>query len=372
MNRWTLMGSGLLSVTLVAGTACANQDEYLNKPDQPYQNQPNQAQPYQPPEYQPPQYQSPQYQAPPPTSQRPSQPMPQAERPSQPSQPETVPPPALPPQAERTPQAGASNVADVAQMTRMAQAHINEAIAAIERGDTARADQLLAESARMLRQLYAGTPGVHLVRQIDRADARLRTGTDQEQPRGAELGPLAAQVKQAAYLDPRVGARIKDAQSRSSEGDNDGARASLHLAREALVSDVALLPIEEAYVRVEAARTDLREGHREIAERLLRSTPMVLEEVQMEKPLVPVRFDLRSAAVAAEQGNWPRARELVDQAAGRLDTLDTTGDPRLVQEIRPLSEKVDQLRDRIDGGNKPRPRELRELAQHTHLTGTCG
>jgi hypothetical protein len=165
------------------------------------------------------------------------------------------------------------------------------------------------------------------------------------------------------YMDPEVVANVNKAQSQAKSGDSRAAEESLRLARQKLVSDVALLPIEDAYSRVVAARSELQAGRRENALQLLQGVPVVIAQVQVSAPLVPARFDLRAAAAAAEDNNWQRAEQLVGQAEKQLQDVSATGGSA-AKNIKPLAERADKLQARMRSSNqKPKPREIRALAE---------
>ena len=188
-----------------------------------------------------------------------------------------------------------------------------------------------------------------------------------------ELAPLVAEVQRlAVYLDPEVVARVREAQQRANAGDQQGAFDSLRMARQALAADIALLPVEDAYARVAAARAELQRGQVEFAQRLLASVPIAIARLEASAPLVPIRFDLRAAAAAAEQGSWERARMFVGRASNHLQALRSFAgveEPGFARAISSLTERVNTLQQRIAAGARPSPGEIRDLAQRTRYVG---
>lgn len=167
-------------------------------------------------------------------------------------------------------------------------------------------------------------------------------------------------------MDPEVTAQVEEAERQLKKGDQKAAEQQLRLARQRLAADVALLPIEDAYARVQAARGELRDGHPAQAQRLLRNVPVLITHLQTTAPLVPVRFNLRAAAMAAEKGEWDRAKELVGQATRSLEQVAAAPAPsELDKELKPIVDRAKKLQSRLDKGQKPRPKEMRDLARQT-------
>jgi hypothetical protein len=110
-----------------------------------------------------------------------------------------------------------------------------------------------------------------------------------------------------------------------------------------------------------AARVELEAGRQQNALQLLQKLPVVLTEVQVSAPLVPVRFNIRAAAAAAEAKDWQRAQDLLAQADTQLDQVVSSG--QVGKELRPVADRTDKMRARMESGNKPKPREIRALAE---------
>lgn len=269
-------------------------------------------------------------------------------------------------------------------LARRATASIAGADRALARRDDVQARASLQDAARSLRALYAGAPGAALERRIDALTSRLSgaEGASGPPPASAEehgstpdagtgsgaagerYAPLFSSIRdEAVYLDPEVAAGTDRAEQQLEQGDRQGATDELRIARAQLVDDVGLLPIEDAYARVLAAREELDRGDRASAERLLAGTPIVLAQVSARAPLVPVASSLRAAADAAMQGDDDRASELVDRASSDLRQLERQASLPAAATIRPLADRVRQVQDAMRSGREPAPDELDALAQ---------
>jgi len=272
---------------------------------------------------------------------------------------------------------GSAQTANEVEQTKRILAHLDAATRAIQQGDTKQAGDLLDQTATTLRSLYENVPGRSVLNSMNTqqkasshtADAGTggkasATGNSTTGGKTNEIyAPIAATVaEQSVYLDPQVVANVKKAESQAHAGNEQAAQSSLKLAREGLVADIALLPVEDAYSRVLAARSELEAGRRENALQLLQNVPIVLSEVQMSAPLVPAQFDLRAAAAAAEKQDWQRAQQLVGEAQKRLDEVTSTGG-KAGSAIQPLAQRADKLETRLrSSSQKPKAAEIRALA----------
>ena len=326
---------------------------------------------------------------------------------------------------QQTEQRGEEQWGEVTQDARQAMTQIQTAIGALERDDDRAARQALDQSAEKLRNIYAMGP-MEVVGELDRVSMEHRkqmegpqrgqqmdpgiqrqageeengqlqpqTGQQgqqgegmepqaggqrpgaqqQRQPgqmqqgqmqQGVDFAPLMTTVQRyRLYLDPEAVAGIEQAQQRHQKGDHKAAQERLVKARERLVMDMALLPVEDAYARVMAARAELEEGNRDQALRLLRNVPVLMTQVETSAPLVPVRFQLRAAAMAAEQNDWQRAHQLVDRANQQFQQLLGQADQRVAQEMRPIGRQLGELEQQLQAGRRPQPRQFREIAQRT-------
>lgn len=253
------------------------------------------------------------------------------------------------------------------EQAQQVMAHADAAISAIRRDDRSTANQLLGTMATTLRGLYEDVPGRKVLGQMGQAAQPAAGPSGAAGGGGAEQAapgyvPLMAEIQtQSVYLDPQVVAKVEQAQKQAEGGDAQAAQQSLRLARDQMVADIALLPVEDAYSRVLAARAELEAGRKQNALQLLQNLPVVLAEVQVSAPLVPVRFNLRAAAAAAEAKNWERAQALLSQAETQLDSVVSSGQG--AKELRPIADKAEKIRTRMESGNKPKPREIRALAE---------
>lgn len=249
----------------------------------------------------------------------------------------------------------AQQQSQVASKAQTAVEHLTAATTAIQQDNIQKANKELDSATGTLRTLYDKAPGSGLVSGMDTATT------------AGDLAPIVAQVRQeAVYMDPQVVAGTEQAQERMKSGDKEAASEKLRLARQTLVADVALLPVEDAYARVMAAQAELQQGHKDRALRLLQNVPITIEQVSVAAPMVPVRFNLRAAAAAVEAGKWKTAQQLVGEAANTLQRIkQNVTDSSVAQEIQPLASKVQDMEKRMDSNNKPKPQELVQLAQQT-------
>lgn len=238
--------------------------------------------------------------------------------------------------------------------------HITSAQQALGNRDTTAAQRSLDAAANALRQLYDGVPGKQLMSALGgKGDI--------------DLAPIFSTMRSTSvFVDPAVVAQVEEAKKRADKGDQAAAQEQLRLARSSLAADIALLPVESAYAYVVAAQSELRNGQTARATELLRNVPLVMEHVTMTAPLVPVRFDLRAAAAAAEANDWTRAGELVESAKQDLQQLASSpvADQQEQKMLQSLAKKVTDIDRRIDSGKKPQPREIRDLAKQTRPAST--
>ena len=270
-----------------------------------------------------------------------------------PAEPGTEPEPS-PMGAQETP---GMDLAQATELSRSALVHIMAASAAIERQQNDEASRALDAAAGSLRQLYGAVPAGTVLSQL---------GTN-EPGEPMDLAPVVSEVQaQSVWMDPEVVANVEEAQRQMEKGNQAAAEQKLLLAREKLVADVALLPLEDAYARVQAARAELRDGRPEYAARLLEGVPLAIQHIQVATPIVPVRFNLRAAAAAAEEGNWDKAGELVNQATATLNEMAAApGSDEMKKDMESLAKRAERLNSRLEQGRKPRPTEMRDLARRT-------
>lgn len=263
---------------------------------------------------------------------------------------------------------GSQSAPEVMKITQTAMTHIRAAQTAIDRNNIKAAKTALQKSENELERLY-DTPALSAF--LNEIDEVLRTADGQKPAvKPLDLAPLSASLTTyQAYVDPDVVAGIKDAQERAKRGDVEGAREALHLARNRVALDVAFLPVEEAYVRVLAAQQALDAGDKKVASRMLAQLPIMVTEVQVSRPLVPLRFKLHAAAEAAEAGNWKRSQQLVSEVNQELQGLERmSGKAKAASELTAIADDVEKLQKRMTGDNRPSADEIRQLAERTKPT----
>lgn len=258
---------------------------------------------------------------------------------------------------------------EVMNLTQQAMTHIAAAEQALDKGDKTAAKSALNRSEQVLKRLYDTPPLQAMLNELDEAINALSG----EKPalEALDLAPLSASVTSyQAYIDPDVVAGVNQAQQKQKQGDAKGTEEALRMARNRVAVDVALLPVEEAYVRVLGAQQALQKGDTQTASRLLSNVPIVVGEVQIRQPLVPVRFSLNAAAEAAEAKNWDRANALLNQANQQVQQLESAAkDPELKQELMPISNDLQRMTRQARAGTNLQPNQIRELAKRTRSIG---
>jgi hypothetical protein len=323
-----------------------------------------------------------------PAEQPPDRPLPPQQQPAQPRDPQQMPQQPPDPQQQRDPQQQPPAATDPAQpqrtsaevmkITEQATTHITAAQAALARGDKKAAKQALDQSGRALKKLYDAPELSALLNQMDETIASIEgegEGKAGKKPRQAieklDLAPLSATVRRhQLYLDPSVAAGIDEAAARAKQGDARATADALRLARNRIVVDMAFLPVEDAYVRVLAAQEAIDRGDMKQARQFLHGIPIVIAELQLSTPLVPVRFKLNAAALAAEQGNWDRSRTLVREATSELQAIERASkDTPAAREVSAFVDDVEQLGRQMGSQPRPQPQQIRELAKRTQDLG---
>ncbi len=244
--------------------------------------------------------------------------------------------------------------------SQAALSHIESAQQALQKGDDTKAKEALTASRTELERLYIANPASPTLKALDKA----AQGTEN----GLDLAPLMSDVStRQIYLDPKLVAGIKDADSKAKAGDKMGAQDQLRLAREQLVADMAFLPVEDAYARVLASKELLDGNQREQAQRMLKDVSIAMTSASVGAPLVAARFDLRTAAAAVEAKNWSEVRSLLDSAANRLREVSSASvsGSKAKAALDPIAGEAEKLQKRVDGGEKPSASELRALAEKT-------
>jgi hypothetical protein len=259
--------------------------------------------------------------------------------------------------------------AEVMRITQQALGHIGDAVAALDKGNTAAAKKALARGEQALEPLY-DTPA--LIAVLNEIDEAIATVQNKEQTlRTLDLAPLAASVgTYRAWVDPSVAARIDEAKASAKKGDAKATMDALRLARNRMAIDIAFLPVEEAYMRIGAAQHALADGDTKHAKHLLRTLPIVVSEVQLSTPLVPVRFKLNAAALAAEEGNWTRSQTLLREATKEMRDVEKLSKGMTIRaEASALVDDLEELERKMNSDARPQPREIREAAQRTRDLG---
>jgi hypothetical protein len=249
---------------------------------------------------------------------------------------------------------------DEMQQAQQALEAIVAAQQALAKHDRDAARERLDEAERRLEPLYDTPPLAALLNELEEA-----IGTAQGS-RPMDLAPLAGVAReQRIYIEPEAYADIAQAEKFARDRQLDAAAEKLRAARQRIGVSVAFLPVEEAYVRVLAARALLTTGDTDDAARILGTLPVIMEDVRLSAPLVPVRFDLQAAAAAAEEKNWTRAGTLLLTARTRIDGVLAASPPAELQKtLRTVRSDIDRLHRQVVGeGRKPAPGKIRDLAQ---------
>ena len=124
----------------------------------------------------------------------------------------------------------------------------------------------------------------------------------------------------------------------------------------------------DAGLRVLAAQQALSSGDLDSARSLLRNLPIIVGEMQVSTPLVPVRFKLHAAAEAADAKQWDRTRALLKEANQTVQRLETlAGDAELRADITAIGDDLDRMSKQTA---TPRADQIRELAKRTRDLGS--
>lgn len=259
--------------------------------------------------------------------------------------------------------------AEVMRITQQALAHIGEAVTALDKGNSTAAKKALEQASQVIEPLYDTPLMVAILNELDEAIASVQN--KQQTLKALDLAPLAASVATyRTWVDPSVATRIDEAKAGVKKGDAKATMEALRLARNRMAIDLAFLPVEEAYLRISAAQHALDEGEAKRAKHLLQTLPIVVSEVSISTPLVPVRFKLNAAAMAAEEGNWTRSQTLLREATKEMRDVEKLlkGKP-IGADASALVDDLEKLDREIDAKDHPQPREIRELAKRTRDLG---
>ena len=259
--------------------------------------------------------------------------------------------------------------AEVMKITQQTMAHVRSAIGALDKKDNAAAKRALAKAQQTLAPLYDTPIAVAILNELDEAIASVQLG--QQTLKALDLAPLAASVSRyQVWMDPTVAAKIDEARTSAGQGDADTTVDALRMARNRAAMDLAFLPVEEAYMRIAGAQHALGEGDAVLAKKLLNTLPIFVAEVGLSTPLVPVRFNLNAAALAAEEGNWKRSRMLLREATAQMkDVEKRSKGTGLGTDASALVGDLEALDKRIGTDQRPDPAAIRQLAKRTRDLG---
>jgi hypothetical protein len=257
----------------------------------------------------------------------------------------------------------------VMAITQQALGHISDAVAALDKGNTAAATTALDKGQRVLQPLYDTPALIAVLNELDEAIASVQS----KQPalKALDLAPLAASLASyQEWVDPSIAARIDEAKTSAKKGDTKATMEALRLARNRVAIDIAFLPVEEAYIRISAAQHALDDGDAKRAKQLLRTLPIVVSEVQLSTPLVPVRFKLNAAALAAEAQNWKRSQALIREAVKEMRDVEKASKRMShAADASALVDDLEKLDRKMSSEARPQPQEIRDLAQRTRDLG---
>lgn len=250
--------------------------------------------------------------------------------------------------------------AQVAQRAELAARDLAAAERALAAGDEEAARTALGAATSTLATLLAEAPGAALATELGGVAAALQL-PDAD---GAALRSLAAEVRaMEPVLPPAAVTRVADAAARMEAGDADAATRALLEARELLLVDLALLPIEQAFARSRAALAELDAGDPARALALVQGVPAAIAQTRGEAPLVSTRLRLRAAAHHAAQREWVEAEALLNEASDALADVRATAGPPLARRIDALGARIAALRETIAGGHFPPAARFRQVAE---------
>lgn len=273
--------------------------------------------------------------------------------------------PALPRRAEAAPADDAWRrllAPDLEVSTRAEQAaqHLAAAERALAQDDVEGAEGALQNAAQSLQAILSEGPGAALASELGERAAELALP---DSP-GADLRPLVAQVRALEPVLPQeVIPLVTDAQRQLERGDRAAAARSLLGARAWIASDLALLPVEQAFARTRAALAEVQAGNLQLARDLVQGVPPAMAELRTAAPLVPVRLRLRAAAYQAQQRNWAQAEMLLNEAGNELVAMRDGASPVLARRIDSLAAQVGVLQERLAAGTQPSSARIRRVAE---------
>ena len=268
--------------------------------------------------------------------------------------------------SEKSPKSTKLTTNEVMQLTQQAMTHISAAQQALTNNKIADAKSALDKSKQALDRLYDTPPVTALLNEFDEALNALRGKSPALET--LDLAPLTARISSyTAYVDPEVLAGVENAKQRAKQGDAKGTEEALRLARDRVAIDMAFVPVEEAYVRVRAAQQALQDGDTKEALSLIRHIPVFVADMQLSRPLVPIRADLQAAAAAAEANQPDRSRKLLQNANAQMQQLKSaTKSSELTSQLAPIANDLSELAKQ----QKPQATQIRELAKRTRSVGS--
>jgi hypothetical protein len=255
---------------------------------------------------------------------------------------------------------------EVMQLTQQAMTNIDAAQQALKDNKVDAAKSALTKSKQALDRLYDTPPVTALLNEFDEALNALSGKKPALET--LDLAPLSARISSyTAYIDPEVKAGVETAKEHARQGDAKGTEEALRLARDRVAVDMAFVPVEEAYVRVLAAQQSLQNGDTKQALSLLRNVPIVVADLQISRPLVPIRANLQAAAVAAEANQTDRSHKLLQTANTQMQQLESAAkNSALSAQLTPVANDLEQLAKQ----QKPSATQIRELAKRTRSIGS--
>jgi hypothetical protein len=268
--------------------------------------------------------------------------------------------------AEKPPKMSNLTTNEVMQLTQQAMTHIAAAQQALKDNKVAAAKSALTKSKQALDRLYDTPPVTALLNEFDEALNALAGKTPALET--LDLAPLTASISSyTSYVDPEVLAGVETAKQQAKKGDAKGTEEALRLARDRVAVDMAFVPVEEAYVRVLAAQQALQNGDTKQALSLIRNVPVVVADMQLSRPLVPIRADLQAAAAAADANQPDRSRKLLQNANAQMQQLESVAkSSELSSQLSPIADDLQELAKE----QKPKATQIRELAKRTRSVGT--
>lgn len=239
--------------------------------------------------------------------------------------------------------------------------NITAAQQALGKKDDETARQRLARARQILEELYSSAQGSDVLEEVQKAHEGVAQGQE-----GIDFAPLSAVVQnRQVFMDPQVVAGVDKAQKQYQDGNARQSSETLRLAQDALVTDMALLPVEASYARVIAAQSLLEEGKREEAGRLLGGVPITLQEWQVRSPLVTVRFNLRAAAAAADAKDPTQVQTLITTASTQFQQVMQAAQSDFAKQLKPIGDQLKRLRTQAENGKQVKGDDLRSLADRT-------